>query len=343
MRVVFFVQGEAVPAARARGLVIAGALEAAGLTCAVRIPRPSVYGDTRLPSPWNRLRPLYAPFAAWSRMIQMRDLRADDVIFFQRPMLELPIVALERWAARGRRVIFDFDDAIFERVGAPRKFRALVSLADRVIAGSRYLADAAAAPAKTTIIPTVVDTDRWRELPPRATRGRDVVIGWTGLSTNYAQLGYAAGGIARALERTGARLVVISDRPPPPSLAPLRPEFVRWRPETEVEDLSRLDIGVMPLPDGPIERGKCAYKLIQYMALGRPGVASPVGANGEVVTSGVDGFLPTDDRSWEETLVSLVQDPAARQAIGRRGRLRVEAAYSLRAVTPRYLDVLTNW
>jgi len=106
------------------------------------------------------------------------------------------------------------------------------------------------------------------------------------------------------------------------------------------EDLARIDVGVMPLPDGPIERGKCAYKLIQYMAMGRPGVASPVGSNPDVVTEGVDGFLPRDDAGWERAIVDLVEDPALRHAVGVRARARVEAAYSVRAVVPLYKDVI---
>ncbi|HVU53055.1 MAG TPA: glycosyltransferase family 4 protein [Polyangia bacterium] len=341
MRVVFFVQGERVPAARARGFVIARALEAEGVACDVRVPRPSVYGDTRLPWPLSLPRPLYVPLAALSRWSHLRDLRDDDVIFFQRPMTELPTTWFERLAARGRRAIFDFDDAIFERRSNRRKFPALVALADRVIAGNPYLAARAGAPGKTTIIPTAVDADRYAYQKPRDTRGKDVVVGWTGLDMNYRQLMHALPGLRRALERTGARFVAISNRPPPAELAPLRPEYVPWRPETEIEDLARIDIGLMPLPDGPIERGKCAYKLIQYMALGRPGVASPVGANRDVVTEGVDGFLPDDAAGWESAIVSLVEDPSLRRAVGERARARVEAAYSVRAVIPLYKEAIS--
>ena len=340
MRVVFFVQGTRVPAARARGFVIARALEAEGIACDVRVPRPSVYGDTSLPWPLNLPRPLYVPFAALARIGHLRDLRDDDVVFFQRPMTELPTTLFERLAARGRRTIFDFDDAIFERISNRWKFPALIRLADRVIAGNSYLAAAAGAPDKTTIIPTAVDADRYAYQPPRETRGKDVVVGWTGLDKNYRQLLHALPGLTRALERTGARFLAISNSPPPPELAPLRPEYVPWRPETEVEDLARIDVGVMPLPDGPIERGKCAYKLIQYMALGRPGVASPVGANRDVVTEGVDGFLPDDEAGWERAIVDLVEDPALRRAVGERARARVEAAYSVRAVIPLYKAVI---
>jgi glycosyltransferase involved in cell wall biosynthesis len=305
------------------------------------VPHPSVYGDTRLPWPLNLPRPLYVPFGALSRLGQLRDLHSDDVVFFQRPMTELPTTLFERLAARGRRTIFDFDDAIFERRSNRKKFPALIALADRVIAGNPYLAAAARAPDKTTIIPTAVDADRFAFQPTRETRGKDVVVGWTGLSINYRQLGHALPGLTRALARTGARFLVISNEPPPRELAALRPEFVRWRPETEIEDLARIDIGVMPLPDGPFERGKCAYKLIQYMAIGRPGVASPVGANRDVVTEGVDGFLPDDAAGWERAVVSLVEDPSLRRAVGERARARVEAAYSVRAVIPLYKEAIS--
>ena len=342
MRAVFFLQGERVPAARARGVAVAQALEARGISCSVRIARPSVYGDTRLPWPLDRPRVVYLPVAALARLPQLRDLRDDDVVIFQRPMTELPTTFLERRAARGHKTVFDFDDAIFERVTVRAKFHRLVGLVDRVVAGNRYLAAAARAPEKTVVIPTAVDTDRFALQPSRPARGRDVVVGWTGLSSNYRQLAHAAPGIARALERTGARFLAISDRPPPPSLRALGAEFVRWRPETEVDDLARIDIGVMPLPDGPYERGKCAFKLLQYMALGRPGVASPVGANSDVVTPGADGFLPDHQDGWDEVLTRLIQDPVLRREMGTRARATIERGYSLAVVADKYESVLTD-
>jgi glycosyltransferase involved in cell wall biosynthesis len=125
-------------------------------------------------------------------------------------------------------------------------------------------------------------------------------------------------------------------------LAPLKPEFIQWRPDTEVEDLARIDVGVMPLPDGRYERGKCAFKLLQYMALARPGVASPVGANAEVVSDGVDGFLPADDDGWDAALSRLIEDPLLRRDVGVRARARVEAGYSLASVADRYHRILNQ-
>jgi glycosyltransferase involved in cell wall biosynthesis len=337
MRVVFFVQGQRVPAARFRGFAIAEALAKNGVTCDLRAPTPSVYGDLPgFPLP----RPLLVPLVVLVRLAQLRGLGRQDIVFFQRPMIELPAIFLERLAARGRKSVFDFDDAIHLNWRGRDKLRRIVKMVDHVVAGNRFLAEVANAADKTTIIPTTVDTDRWVEMPTRDVRSRDVVVGWTGLSCNYHHLEIACAPIARALRETGARFVVISDRPPPAALRDLRAEFVPWRARREVDDLARLDIGVMPLPDGPYERGKCAFKLIQYMALGRPGLASPVGANNEVVTDGHDAFLPRHAAEWTEYLVRLIESPDLREQIGRRARARVQAAYSIAAVTPRYLGLL---
>jgi glycosyltransferase involved in cell wall biosynthesis len=339
-RVVFFLPGRVAPGARVRGYAVAAALEAAGIRCETRACHPSVYGDTNLPLPWRRFRPLFYPAALASRLGQLGGLRDDDIIYVYRPMFEWPFLWLERAVTRGRRAIFDFDDAIYLNFGGRSKIRAMVDLVDHVIVGNRTLAEFVAAPEKTTIIPTAIDIDRFRPRPTRQARGSEVVVGWTGTSGNYRQLAVATEGIARALQRTGARFLTIADRPPPKSLAALRSEYLPWKAETEVEDLARIDIGVMPLPDDPYARGKCAFKLLQYMALARPGLASPVGANIEVLTDGVDGFLPPNQAAWEETLVELIGDPALRARVGAAGRTRVETAYSLPAVLPRYLEVL---
>jgi len=339
-RVVFFLQGRRVPAARVRGMLVARALRAAGVRCEWRIPCPSVYGDMGWPWPAAAFWPFFRLAAVAVRLAQLRDLDRDDVVFFQRPMIEFPTVFLERIAARGRRAVLDFDDAIYLNFRGESKLRALVDLADQVIVGNHMLFDWVATPHKTTCIPTVVDTEYFRPLPPSPARGREVVIGWTGLSNNFRHLEVARRGLERALRRTGARLLLISDRRPPSELMALRSTYVRWQEAREVEDLAPIDIGLMPLLDTPYARGKCAYKLIQYMALARPAVASPVGINSEVLRHGVDGLQATSDAEWEEALVALIEDPDLRARMGDNARARVEAAYSLEAVTPRYLQVL---
>jgi glycosyltransferase involved in cell wall biosynthesis len=167
-------------------------------------------------------------------------------------------------------------------------------------------------------------------------------VGWTGLKCNYRQLAVAAPAIEKALVKTGARFMVIADAPPPRSLARLEPEYRPWRPETEVEDLSAIDIGVMPLPDTPYTRGKCSYKLLQYMAMGMASVASPVGMNCEVVTPGVDGLLPKSDEEWTLGLIRLIEDPVRRADMGLAARNRVVGQYSQAALYPRYLEIFST-
>ena len=340
-RVVFFLQGQKVPAARVRGYLVADALQKAGVTCDLRVPYPSVYGDTEIGYPWSKAtRYLLRPVSAAVQATHLRDLSDRDIVFLQRPMVEFPITVLERRAARGRRSVFDFDDAIFLGFGNERKVRGIIDAVDHVITGNRYLAEFAGVPDRTTVIPTVVDADRFTRQPTRDTKGKDVVIGWTGLRGNYPQLMTAAPALLRVMKKTGAQLLLISNGPPPRELTDAGARYVPWAAATEVEDLAAVDIGLMPLPDTPFTRGKCAFKVIQYMALGRPAVASPVGVNREVVTDGVDGFLPETEQGWEDALVSLVEDPALRDRIGTAARTRIEGAYSLAAVLPRYLDVL---
>jgi glycosyltransferase involved in cell wall biosynthesis len=115
-----------------------------------------------------------------------------------------------------------------------------------------------------------------------------------------------------------------------------------WSEQVEVSDIQQFDIGIMPLPDESLERGKCGYKLIQYMACGKPVVASPVGVNMVIVREGVEGLLPIDLSQWAEALRNLCDDPSLRKRLGLAGRKRVEAVYSLQVAAPRLEELLRS-
>jgi hypothetical protein len=339
-RVVFFLRGRTVPSARARGFTIARLLSDAGYDCLVRAAVPSVDGDSWLPWWCKPVGPVFIPVAAAARAVDLRVLRPGDVVFFQRPLTELPFAILERLVAARHPTILDFDDAIFLTWQNRKKFRTLVEMVDHVIAGNRGLAEAAAVPEKTTVIPTGIDTERFVPFPPSRRRGADVIVGWTGLSRNYPQLSIAAAPIHDALAASGATLRIISEAPPPRIFGGVRVEYRKWSPDTEIEDLADIDIGLMPLPDSPYARGKCAFKLLQYMALGRPAVASPVGVNTEVVRPGHDGFLAASPGDWKAALLALIDDPELRARVGAAARQRIVADYALAALLPRYQSVL---
>jgi glycosyltransferase involved in cell wall biosynthesis len=114
---------------------------------------------------------------------------------------------------------------------------------------------------------------------------------------------------------------------------------IPWTEEGEVAAISSFDIGIMPLVDEPFERGKCGYKLIQYMACSVPVIASPVGVNCEIVEHGVNGFLAATPDDWERAITTLARDPQLRLRMGLAGRQRVEARYSLQVTGPQLVDM----
>ena len=120
----------------------------------------------------------------------------------------------------------------------------------------------------------------------------------------------------------------------------LAKDILPWSEAREVRDIQTFDTGIMPLPDGPFERGKCGYKLIQYMACGLPVISSPVGANIHIVEQGKTGFLPSSNADWVEAFSMLFRNAEMANAMGKAGRKKVEQEYSLQMAAPRLLDIL---
>lgn len=345
MNIAFVTQGAKVPASRFRVEQIVPALEPFA-RCTVLPATPSVYGDVasgRLHGQWRKLA---QPWSVVSRWRQLDAIAAHDVAWLQRPLVQYPTTIFERQIAARVPTVFDFDDAIF--LGAwgldGKKLARIVATVRRVVVGNAHLAAhvaglGAAAEAKTTIIPTVVDDTRYTPRPDP--EGRFTVV-WTGLASNLPELAPYATAIARALREVGGRFVFVSDRDDAPFLraAGVDVEFVRWSPEVEVSALGAGHVGVMPIADTPYNRGKCGFKLIQYMARAIPVLASPVGANREIVRHGVDGFHVVTPDDWATSLLALARDRELRARMGASARARVETTYSVRAVVPQYLDVL---
>jgi glycosyltransferase involved in cell wall biosynthesis len=241
----------------------------------------------------------------------------------------------------------DYDDAAFHRYDQhPNplvrrllggKIDTVMRRAALVIAGNAYLAQHArqAGAPRVETLPTVIDTRRYGVTPPR--EPGSFRVGWIGapVTVNYLRL------IQPALERViqpGTSLTLVGAADPLGGRVPL--ESRPWSESTEVAEIQRFDAGIMPLPDEPFERGKCGYKLIQYMGCGLPVVASPVGVNTRIVEHGVNGFLAGTQDEWVAALDALRRDPALRQRMGAAGRAKVEQEYSLETAAPRLLAML---
>jgi glycosyltransferase involved in cell wall biosynthesis len=126
------------------------------------------------------------------------------------------------------------------------------------------------------------------------------------------------------------------------NLSGVSADIREWSESSEVQSVQSFSVGIMPLQDDPWSRGKCGYKLIQYMACGLPVVASPVGVNQEIVEHGVSGYLATSEAEWLSALRQLRSQPQLCEEFGQVGRKRVEKAYSLETAAPRLADLLNS-
>jgi len=253
-------------------------------------------------------------------------------------------------AAFARRRIFDVDDAIYVRkprrlgeeaddsIWRRRKFAATCRWVDVVAAGNEVLAGVARESARSVVIlPTAIDTDCYR--PSSATPADPPTIVWIGSPENLVYLEMIRPALARLQVRhPRLRLKIICSRFP--DWPEVRIEPVPWSAATEAAELATAHIGIMPLTDDAWARGKCAFKLLQYMAASLPCVASPVGANTEAVLNGTTGFHARDAQEWFTALDALIRDPALRSRLGARGRLHADQRYAMRGYRAHYLQIL---
>jgi glycosyltransferase involved in cell wall biosynthesis len=210
-------------------------------------------------------------------------------------------------------------------------------VAHTVVAGNDYLARHArqAGARHVEIVPTAIDLGRYRDLPA-APASHGVTVGWIGIPLNahYLQM------VEPALRVVDSIQLHVVGAPVPPEFHGIPAESFPWSEDTEIARIAGFDIGIMPLCDTPWERGKCAYKLLQVMAAGKPVIASPVGANVQVVRHGINGFLADTTEEWTNALRSLAADPALRQRMGAEARKTVEDQYAAAAIAPRLASIL---
>jgi glycosyltransferase involved in cell wall biosynthesis len=316
------------PSFRHRMRTLIGTLEAAGWQVRAE----------RFPSGRYGLR-------TWERRALLRD--ADVVVLHQ---IKLSSLEARLFARLSRRRIFDVDDAIYvrkpRRLGEAaddspwrkQKFAATCRWVDAVAAGNDVLAGVARASARTVaVMPTSIDTAAYQ--PTTATAADPPTIVWIGSPENLVYLEMIRPALARLAGRYPAlKMRVICSRFP--EWPEVNVERIAWSSATEARALAAAHIGVMPLTDDEWARGKCAFKLLQYMAAALPCVASPVGANTEAVIEGYNGFHARTVDDWERHLDALIRSPELRARFGASGRAHVESRYAMRTYQARYLELL---
>ena len=279
-----------------------------------------------------------------------------DAVYVYREAALLGPEIFERALARRVPLIYDFDDAIYlpavseanERLAflkSPQKVARICEMATHVMAGNKYLADwASQHNPNVSVIPSTIDLHLYdyEKFGPaaRAEKPGLPVIGWSGSTTTIAHLNTIRGALQKLAQIEPFRFRFIG--PSDWSLEGVQVENVRWRASSEAADLSALDIGLMPLPDEPWTRGKCAMKALQYMALGIPSVASPVGVNRDIIRHGENGFLASSEDEWLQVLAALLRDKSMRQSVGEAGRATVEQEFSSQVQAPRVAELFCS-
>ena len=251
--------------------------------------------------------------------------RFSDVTWLGRELVS-GRYSLEGWA--GRKRVFDVDDAIW--LPRSRDFSAeIVEHCDGVIAGNRFLAEHyEKLGARVWLVPSSIDTDVWRPLNKET--GAKWTIGWMGSSANLRFLFAVEDPLADFLAQYhDSRLLIVCDRRP--SFKKLTCEFVQWSMENEVSLVNRMDVGIMPLDDSELARGKCGFKMLSYMACGIPVIATPVSVNAEILLRDDVGFAAQTPDQWFEALTRLHRDHPLGLRMGNAGRNLVEADYSVTA------------
>jgi glycosyltransferase involved in cell wall biosynthesis len=240
----------------------------------------------------------------------------------------------------GVRYLYDFDDAFFHQYDMHRNFFVrkflggkigrIIKWSSGVIAGNDYLASYARRyHENVTLIPTVVDMTKYERNVERKKNDHAFTVGWIG-SPSTSKYALERAPMFRQLSTMiKMRLVLIGAGTV--DMQGVDVVAKAWSEATEIEELSQFDVGIMPLTDDPWARGKCGFKLIQYLASGVPVVASPVGVNSDIIKDGDDGYLATTDAEWIDALKKLNSDPVLRQKMGACGLEKARARYSLQS------------
>jgi glycosyltransferase involved in cell wall biosynthesis len=341
------------PSSRLRSLQYLPLLQELGIDVQVRALFPDDYLESLYHGSARAAR-YKGLWCSGKRMLELLRSEDFDLTWIEGELFPyLPMWIESALLRTNRPYVVDYDDALFHRYDMSsnplirrvlgRKIDQVMRGAACVIAGNGYLADRAvsAGARRVEIIPTVVDDGRYDVADHDA--ARQPVIGWIGspATENYV-MDYRVL-LEKVCMANKAQLMLIgAQKSAAGNFDGMEPEVVAWSEDTEAQTIARMDIGIMPLRDSPWERGKCGYKIVQYMACGLPVVASSVGANIDIVRHGENGFLASNDAEWRDSLQRLIDDPPLRHRMGSVGRRCVEDHYSIRTQAPRLAALLRS-
>lgn len=240
-------------------------------------------------------------------------------------------------------IIADYDDAIFANYQnnplLKHKIPTVLRLSKAINVGNHHLADYARKfNSNVNLIPTVVDLDKYNPKGSYEISADKVVIGWIGTPITSKYLSEVQVALSNLSQEYSITFRCIGAAPDF-TMEGIEVENIKWEEATEVENILTFAIGIMPLTDDPFSRGKCGLKLIQYMACGIPSIASPVGANKDIICNGENGLLAGSEEEWVDQITLLIQDRHLRKQMGMKARRTVIDKYSLQVVAPKLLAI----
>ncbi|UJF28779.1 glycosyltransferase family 4 protein [Kaistella sp. 97-N-M2] len=323
--------------------------EAAGIDCTVS----SFFNDAYLhnlyggkPSRWSLFNFYMKRFLVFFTVFKYDKVYIEKEIFPYSPPFAEWLLFLS-----GKDYLVDYDDAIFHnydrnsnffiRTFLENKIDIVMKHAEVVIAGNSYLAKRAekAGAKKVIIVPTVVDLERY--VPSaESTKGRKFIIGWIGTKTTFEKhLLSIKDWLLKAQDLFDLEIHIIGITENDVFLGD-HVKYVPWTAETEVEAICKIDVGIMPLRHSPWEEGKCAYKIIQYMACGKPVIASNVGVNAEMCLNGDTGFLADTEEEFLEALHFLINNKMSGENMGKKGRALVEKSFNIEKTSKKMAELI---
>lgn len=321
MKVVFFVQGMHVAASRYRALQYLPFFHAEGI-------------DTEVfEFPQRR--------AGWSSLWEF--LKKGDVIFVQRKRLPRSVLLFLKRLKK--KILYDFDDAVMFKNSLSKNpyslrrtlsFKRMLHYTDLVVAGNEFLKqEAEKYHGRVKVLPTPIDAERYQK--KKYYKSDTVNMGWIG---DHGSIHYMESykDVWEAIGRryTNVVLTIICDTFIDTKDITLR--RIPWTYEREIDDLMSLDIGLMPLFDDLWSKGKCGFKVIQYLGVGVPAVCTPVGINRDVVQDGVHGLWANTNDEWIEKLSTLIENASLREKMGGEGRRKIMDAYTVQVCAPKLIE-----
>lgn len=278
-------------------------------------------------------------FSYWNRFIKSFYFKHYDLIWIEKELFPwIPSLIENLFLKTNIPIVIDFDDAVYHRYDQhsnfiirkflSNKIKFILKSSSLIIAGNEYIASYARKSnvKNVEIIPTTINTEK-SIIKINHLNKNKFIVGWIGSSSTSSHINEISQVIINLCKENDALFSAVGVDEKKLNNFPVK--IIKWKEDDELKEISKFDVGIMPLPNNPWERGKCGLKLLQYMAAGLPVVASPVGINNEIINHGKNGFLAHSEKDWIKYLKRLKNSPILRKKMGEESLKIVKKNYSL--------------